>query len=119
MLLVFALLTARAESAAPAAVEQREIDAPPSPPSLNSGDVWPSEPPTDCPFPPSETLKHLQFTGRHAEVADSGADTWYPSWAADGNLYSPWADGTVNGVSSSARAAIQRRDMRPSPATIR
>ncbi|MHC4498371.1 MAG: hypothetical protein ACYS21_04560, partial [Planctomycetota bacterium] len=21
------------------------------------------------------------------------ADTWYPSWAADGNLYSPWTDG--------------------------
>ena len=27
----------------------------------------------------------------------------YPSWAADGNLYSSWTDGTVNGISSSSR----------------
>jgi hypothetical protein len=38
------------------------------------------------------------FTGRHAEY--TGADTWYPSWAADGNLYSPWTDGQVNGLGS-------------------
>ncbi len=25
------------------------------------------------------------------------ADTWYPSWAADGNLYSPWTDGPLLG----------------------
>jgi len=52
--------------------------------------------PTNCPFAPSDTLVGLTFTGRHAEYA--GADTWYPSWAADGNLYSPWTDGSVNGV---------------------
>eukprot|EP01050_Picozoa_sp_SAG11_P008767 SAG11_NODE_787_length_7169_cov_4.571146_11_plen_322_part_00 len=23
------------------------------------------------------------------------ADTWYPSWGADGNLYTPWTDGSV------------------------
>ena len=28
------------------------------------------------------------------------ADTWYPSWASDGNLYSPWTDGNVNGLNS-------------------
>jgi hypothetical protein len=33
----------------------------------------------------------VAFTGRHAEY--TGADTWYPSWANDGNLYSPWPDG--------------------------
>ena len=27
-------------------------------------------------------------------------DTWYPSWASDGNLYSPWTDGTTEGVTS-------------------
>jgi hypothetical protein len=54
--------------------------------------------PDDCPFPPSDDLVGLTFTGRHAEYAQ--ADTWYPSWAADGNLYSPWTDGSVNGVAS-------------------
>ena len=60
--------------------------------------VWPSEPPADCPFPPSATLTGLRFTGRHAEYVN--ADTWYPSWAADGKLYSPWTDGNVNGLNS-------------------
>ena len=31
-----------------------------------------------------------------------GADTWYPSWSNDNNLYSPWTDGSIisnnNGV---------------------
>lgn len=58
--------------------------------------VWPSEPPQDCPFPKSKAVAGLVFTGRHAQYG--GADTWYPSWAADGNLYSPWTDGNVNGL---------------------
>lgn len=65
--------------------------------------VWPSEPPRDCPFPKSETLVGVGFTGRHAEYTH--ADTWYPSWAADGNLYSPWTDGSVNGLGSSSAGA--------------
>ncbi|RMG63466.1 MAG: DUF4185 domain-containing protein [Chloroflexi bacterium] len=52
---------------------------------------WPSTPPSDCPFPPSEQFDGLIFTGRHAEYTH--ADTWYPSWASDDNLYSPWTDG--------------------------
>jgi hypothetical protein len=59
---------------------------------------WPSEPPADCPFQPSTSITGVEFTGRHAEYTE--ADTWYPSWAADGNLYSPWTDGEVNGLSS-------------------
>jgi len=62
--------------------------------------VWPSTPPADCPFPKSETLVGIGFTGRHAEY--TGADTWYPAWAADGNLYSPWTDGKVNGLGSNS-----------------
>ena len=58
--------------------------------------VWPSDPPKDCPFGPSQIISGLEFTGRHAHYAN--ADTWYPSWASDGNLYSPWTDGEVNGV---------------------
>ena len=54
---------------------------------------WPSMPPADCPFAPSSQFAGLHFTGRHVEYTD--ADTWYPSWAADGNLYSPWTDGNV------------------------
>ena len=73
------------------------VEAPPPPPT-NSFRPWPSQPPPDCPFPPSATLVGVAFTGRHAEY--TGADTWYPSWAADGNLYSPWTDGNVNGLGS-------------------
>ena len=36
----------------------------------------------------------IGFTGRHAEYTQ--ADTWYPSWASDDNMYSPWTDGSVD-----------------------
>jgi hypothetical protein len=52
---------------------------------------WPSNPPPDCPFEPSEAIRGLAFTGRYRNYTH--ADTWYPSWAADGNLYSGWTDG--------------------------
>jgi len=61
--------------------------------------VWADSTPTDCPFPRSTHIEPgVGFTGRHVELPDSDADTWYPSWAADGALYSPFADGAVNGV---------------------
>jgi len=62
--------------------------------------VWPSQPPSDCPFPKSTDITGVGFTGKHIRYGD--ADTWYPSWAANGNLYSPWTDGTVNRVKSSS-----------------
>ncbi|HNQ90035.1 MAG TPA: hypothetical protein PKM73_15570 [Verrucomicrobiota bacterium] len=90
------LLAAGCVAAAACGAAQRQIPAPePSPHRL-----WPSTPPPHCPFPPSETLAGVAFTGRHAEY--TGADTWYPSWASDGNLYSPWTDGTVNGLGSTS-----------------
>jgi len=61
-----------------------------------TGLEWKTPPPASCPVTRSTTIKGLLFTGRHAEYAH--ADTWYPSWASDGNLYSPWTDGEVNGV---------------------
>src|SRR5215471_9409838 len=55
------------------------------------GRTWESHPPADCPFAKSTELVGLTFTGRHATYTD--ADTWYPCWAADDHLYSPWTDG--------------------------
>lgn len=59
---------------------------------LQTGLVWPSQPPADCPFQPSDTLTGIKFTGKHSDYYL--ADTWYPSWASDGNLYSPYTDGS-------------------------
>ena len=72
----------------------------PNPQAGTSALVWPNEVPADCPFPRSEALAGIAFTGRHAEYTN--ADTWYPSWAADGNLYSPYTDGKVNGLFSNS-----------------
>jgi hypothetical protein len=61
--------------------------------------VWPDATAIDCPFPRSTRISaEVKFTGKYAVVPGSGADTWYPSWASDGVLYSTFADGTVNGV---------------------
>lgn len=96
------LVAAETPTAGPPAtgeVRATLIDAPPPPPT-NSFRPWRGQPPADCPFPKSESLVGVAFTGRHAEY--TGADTWYPSWAADGNLYSPWTDGNVHGLGVSS-----------------
>lgn len=62
--------------------------------------VWPSETPPDCPFAPSKEVTGLRFTGVHSDYRF--ADTWYPTWAADGNLYSPYTDGDVHGVGANS-----------------
>ncbi len=86
--------------AAAAAQEKcRLVDAP-EPPPPDALREWRNETPPECPFPPSEFLMGIGFTGRHAEY--TGADTWYPSWAADGKMYSPWTDGNVNGTNASS-----------------
>ena len=60
--------------------------------------VWKSEPPEGIPFRESDLFHEIRFTGksRHYGVAD----TWYPSWASDGNCYSPFTDGVTEGVHS-------------------
>jgi hypothetical protein len=84
-------------AAGPTEAEAQTIDAP----STTEGKgAWPDGAPRDCPFAKSGTLPGIAFTGRHAEYTE--ADTWYPSWAADGNLYSPWTDGTVHGLKASS-----------------
>jgi hypothetical protein len=66
--------------------------------AATNGFIWPSAIPDDCPFPRSPTVTGIYFTGRHSDYRL--ADTWYPSWASDGNLYSPFTDGQVDGVRS-------------------
>ncbi|MBN2290994.1 MAG: hypothetical protein JXM70_01130 [Pirellulales bacterium] len=61
------------------------------------GFVWKSDIPKDCPFQRSKSLTGIYFTGRHSDYRCG--DTWYPCWASDGNLYSPWTDGHTAGIS--------------------
>jgi hypothetical protein len=72
-------------------------------PAAASVKIWPSIIPADCPFKKSKDLAGIAFTGRHREYDD--ADTWYPSWASDGNLYSPFTDGRVGTISSGSGGA--------------
>lgn len=65
--------------------------------------VWPSEPPPGIPFAASTELTGIAFTGRYAHYGH--ADTWFPTWAANGNLYSSWTDGRVHGITSSSGGA--------------
>ncbi len=53
--------------------------------------IWESAPPSDCPFEPSKDLSGIRFLG--VKSGFRVGDTWYPSWAADGKLYSPYTDG--------------------------
>ena len=64
------------------------------------GFVWKSAIPDDCPFERSQTLTGVFFTGRHSDYRCG--DTWYPSWASDGHLYSPWTDGETDGIRCSS-----------------
>ena len=60
--------------------------------------LWESKLPEDCPFQPSRDLVGILFTGFVSDyrLPDTRiADTFYPSWASDGNLYSPYTDGRV------------------------
>jgi hypothetical protein len=84
-----------------AAAEQRLVKAPPA-----GRQVWPSKPPADCPFEASRQLPGIFFTGVHSDY--HCGDTWYPSWASSGNLYSPWTDGETMGVGCSSDGANAR-----------
>ncbi len=79
----------------PACAGERIVDLP-----VRGYHVWPSQPPEGCPFPPSKDLTGILFTGIHSDYRCG--DTFYPSWASDGNQYSPWTDGVTDGVGSSS-----------------
>lgn len=55
--------------------------------------VWPSEVPEDCPFEQSEEYNGIKFLG--IKSGYHYGDTWYPTWAGNDTLYSPWTDGTT------------------------
>lgn len=63
--------------------------------------LWKSKPPEGCPVEQSKDLAAIVFTGRHADY--TYADTWYPSWASDDNMYSPYTDG-VSGIWAESRS---------------
>jgi alpha-galactosidase len=63
--------------------------------------LWRNTPPPGAPFPPSADLLGFEFAyGANSVPPNIRADTWFPSWAADGALYSGYTDGTVQGVGS-------------------
>ena len=53
--------------------------------------TWPSEIPQDCPFQRSGAFHAVRFLG--VKSGFRYGDTWYPSWAENNILYSPWTDG--------------------------
>jgi hypothetical protein len=56
--------------------------------------TWQSNPPSGCPSESSEAIQSLTFTGRNATY--TRVDTWYPTWAENDILYSPYTDGLFN-----------------------
>jgi hypothetical protein len=69
------------------------------------GFEWKSEPPADCPFEASTSLKKVFFTGRCSDYYM--ADTVYPTWAEDGHLYTPYTDGVTDGVRVSSGGGLE------------
>ncbi len=53
--------------------------------------IWPSEVPEDCPFEPSGEINGIKFLGYKSGF--HYGDTWYPTWASNDTMYSPWTDG--------------------------
>lgn len=66
---------------------------------------WPSQPPHDCPFPPSGIWRCVRFLGRCSDY--TVGDTFYPTWGADDVLYSPFTDGAVDGLFSWSSGFVQ------------
>lgn len=55
---------------------------------------WADNTPEGMPWERSKVFTDILFTGKYANYTN--ADTWYPAWADDGNLYSPWTDGYIS-----------------------
>lgn len=76
----------------------KRLPPPPPPPQWLE---WPSKVPTGkgdggapSPFGQSADVAGFTYwTGGANIVGGTGADTWYPTWSADGSLYTTWTDG--------------------------
>ena len=66
--------------------------------------IWKSEPPADCPFEQSTELRGIRFLGYKSGF--HVGDTWYPSWAEDGRLYSPFTDGSCPRLDGGSELSI-------------
>ncbi|MBV8880197.1 MAG: PKD domain-containing protein, partial [Planctomycetaceae bacterium] len=55
--------------------------------------IWPRSLPAGCPVPLSTDMPGIAFVGRAATA--HFCDTWMPTWASDGAMYSPWQDGVL------------------------
>ncbi|MCC5836056.1 MAG: hypothetical protein JJU20_15115 [Opitutales bacterium] len=66
---------------------------------------WTSEIPKNCPFPLSDYWHGMRFLGRCSDYRVG--DTFYPSWAGDDILYSPYTDGAVDGLFSWSSGFVQ------------
>jgi hypothetical protein len=53
--------------------------------------IWPGEIPENCPFERSPSFNSIRFLG--VKSGYHYGDTWYPTWADNDVLYSPWTDG--------------------------
>lgn len=63
--------------------------------------VWNDAPRFKCPFEQSSQFSGIGFTGN---IWTGGkADTFYPSWGKDGNMYSCFTDGKVDDIRVSSR----------------
>jgi len=60
--------------------------------------IWDNPIPANCPFERSKGFGRLVIMKRHKWYGNS--DTWYPSWASDGHLYSGWTDSDIGGWKS-------------------
>lgn len=72
--------------------------------------LWPSKPPTGIPFAQSEAINGIRFLG--VKSGYRYGDTWYPTWAANDTLYSPWTDGTttrLDGYTEKANSGYNER----------
>ena len=72
-----------------------QIQAEPLKPEIETFDafVWKSETPLDCPFRQSGDFSQIRFLG--VKSGFHYGDTFYPTWADDDLLYSPWTDGST------------------------
>ena len=53
--------------------------------------TWPGKIPEGCPFEHSKAFNAIRFLG--VKSGFRYGDTWYPTWAGNDILYSPWTDG--------------------------